>query len=163
MPLQGRIPFRDNDNDISSTLLNLPDAMTAAVAVQTLENITAAMLPVLLGLNNGPQVTFSGGASAGPVQAGASRTIKWLVSYRDELQWLDGPTNTIPNPGFGKSFTFTIPTADNTLLPSGSDAVDLSQEPWLTLVNQLQASVVSPYGGNISVQRITLTGRSYSD
>jgi len=97
-----------------------------------------------------------------PSDEEAQREDKWLVTYRDTLEYLDAPTNTIPNPGFGKVFNWEIPCADRdaVVMTPGTDTVDFTQAPMSTLITALQSYAHSPYGGSVSVQEVVFVGRN---
>lgn len=97
-----------------------------------------------------------------PSDEEAQREDKWLITYRDTLEWLDAPTNTIPNPGFGKLFNIEVPCADReaVVMTPGTDIVDFTQAPMSTLVTNLQSYGRSPYGGSVSVQQVEFVGRN---
>lgn len=85
----------------------------------------------------------------------------WLVQYEDNQAFFDAPTNAIPNEGFGKLFTVTIPTADivGRLLPA-SDEADLTDTQIAAFITAWEALVHSPYGGTVNVTKITFVGRN---
>lgn len=86
----------------------------------------------------------------------AQRGKKWTVGYADTMEFVDGGAggSLFPNPGFGKIFTFTIPTADLLLLPTGTEELDLTAGAPLAFKNAFEAIARSPYGGAVSVQYI---------
>lgn len=87
----------------------------------------------------------------------------WLVTYEDNLPFFDDPVNAIPNEGFGKLFTITIPTADigaaGRLLPN-SDEADLTETNMAAFVTAFEAMARSPYGGTVNVVKVTHVGRN---
>lgn len=87
----------------------------------------------------------------------------WLVLYEDATDFFDAPTNSIPNEGFGRLFTITIPTADiataGRLAPNSDEAV-LTETGMAALVAAIENSVHSPYGGSVNVVKITHVGRN---
>lgn len=93
-----------------------------------------------------------------------SRELKWLVTYRDETQFLDA-ANLISNPGFGKLFSYEIPTADENLIPLGEEDVDLTEAPWTNFVTAFEQVVRSPFNRSaanpvINVLSIRKVGRN---
>lgn len=93
--------------------------------------------------------------------ANAQRELKWLVSGEDTTQYFDPPTNAIPNEGFGKVFTFTIPTADPSVsMLTGTDLADLAQAEWAALTADIESYWRSPHGGAMSVLTVRLVGRN---
>jgi hypothetical protein len=87
----------------------------------------------------------------------------WLVTYEDNIDFFDAPTNSIPNEGFGRLFTMTIPTADiaatDRLLPN-SDMADLEETGMAAFVTAFENSVHSPYGGTVTVISVKHVGRN---
>lgn len=94
--------------------------------------------------------------------ADAMRETKWLVHYTDTLEYFDDPVNSIPNAGYGKSFTVEIPTADRSLVTmiSGTDDADITVGPMAAFVTAFEALVRSPYNGTVEVTRIEQVGRN---
>jgi len=76
-------------------------------------------------------------------------------------QWLDAPTDTVPNPGFGKAFVSTWPCADTSggHLVANEDFADLDDPNVDAFVTEFEATFKSPYGGNVQVVRIDYSGK----
>lgn len=90
----------------------------------------------------------------------AQRERKWLVTYRDETQFLD-VANTINNTGFGQIYNVEVPTADLALLDDESDELDLSIAGVAAWITAFEAVQNSPTGGDvINVISIKHVGRS---
>jgi hypothetical protein len=87
----------------------------------------------------------------------------WLVTYEDSLAFFDDPVNAIPNEGFGKLFTLTIPTADiaaaGRLAPNSDEAV-LTEAGIAAFITAFEATARSPYGGTVNVVSIRFVGRN---
>lgn len=100
-------------------------------------------------------------SAAVPTDENAQRERKWLVRYVDNLPFFDDPINAIPNAGFGKVFTFSIPTAlfVGTLLPN-TDLADLTDALIAPFVTAFEAIARSPYGGTVDVLEIEAVGRN---
>jgi len=81
-----------------------------------------------------------------PANQFAQRETKWLVSARD---------NTL-----GLPVTFEIPTADATLLASGSDMADMTNANVIAFVGAVEALAESRYGNAYTVETIRLVGRN---
>lgn len=98
-----------------------------------------------------------------PASALAQVESAWLVLYEDILPFFDDPVNAIPNEGFGKLFTMTIPTADiaaaGRLAPNSDDAV-LTEAGIAAFITAFEATARSPYGGTTNVVRVTFVGRN---
>lgn len=99
--------------------------------------------------------------NAAPADQDAQRERKWLVRYEDNLPFFDDPVNAIPNEGYGKVFTFSIPTADisGRLLPN-TDFADLADTEIAAFVTAAEAMLRSPYGGTINILSIQAVGRN---
>lgn len=99
-----------------------------------------------------------------PSSPNAQRERKWLVTYEDNLPFFDDPINAIPNAGYRKIFNFEIPTANPTALgmviTPGTDLVDLTSALAVAFVDAFEDIGRSPYGGTVTVLRISLVGRN---
>lgn len=98
-----------------------------------------------------------------PASALAQIESAWLVTYEDNLPFFDDPVNAIPNEGFGKLFTLTIPTADiaaaGRLAPNSDEAV-LTETGMAAFVTAFEAMARSPYGGTVNVVSVRHVGRN---
>lgn len=87
----------------------------------------------------------------------------WLVTYEDSLAFFDDPVNAIPNEGYGKLFTMTIPTADiaaaGRLAPNSDEAV-LTETAMAAFVTAFEQTARSPYGGTVNVVSVRHVGRN---
>lgn len=87
----------------------------------------------------------------------------WLVTYEDNLPFFDDPVNAIPNEGFGRLFTVTIPTADIAAtgrLQANSDHANLAETGMAAFVTAFEATARSPYGGTTNIVDIVFVGRN---
>lgn len=87
----------------------------------------------------------------------------WLVTYEDATAFFDDPVNEIPNEGFGRLFTMTIPTADIAAtgrLAANSDEAVLTETGMAAFVTAFEATARSPYGGAVNVVSIRAVGRN---
>ena len=80
-----------------------------------------------------------------PASGTAQRETKWLVSGSDTV---------------GLNCSIEIPTADLTLLPSGSGVLNLAAGTGLALKNALDAVWVSKIGNPVTVGRVIHVGRN---
>ena len=104
--------------DLASDGTNTNAILTGIAAMQTyIAGITRATIgqTQLSRINR-----LSNAQSSDPESA---REEKWLVTYEDVTQWLDDPTNLIPNAGYGKKFNLEIPSADLSLRVGNSEIV----------------------------------------
>jgi len=98
-----------------------------------------------------------------PTSALAQVESSWLVTYEDDLPFFDDPVNAIPNEGFGRLFTLTIPTADLSvtgILQANSDHANLANTAIAAFVTAFEATARSPYGGTVNVVDIMFVGRN---
>lgn len=100
-------------------------------------------------------------ANAPPADENAQVERAWLVSFEDDLPFFDDPVNAIPNEGYRKKFTLTIPTADlvGRLLPN-SDQADLTDTQIAAFISAFETTARSPYGGTVNVLGMTAVGRN---
>lgn len=87
----------------------------------------------------------------------------WLVTYEDATAFFDDPINAIPNEGYGRLFTLTIPTAEinvNGRLAPNSDQAVLTETGMSAFVSAFEATARSPYGGAVNVVSIRHVGRN---
>lgn len=99
-------------------------------------------------------------STAAVTDVNAQRERKWLVTYRDNTQYLD-VGNTINNTGFGQLYNVEVPTAKLSLLDFESDELDLSIAAVAAWITAFEAVAQSPTGGDeIEVVSIRHVGRS---
>lgn len=90
----------------------------------------------------------------------AQRERKWLVTYRDNTEFLDA-LDEIENVGFGKLYNTEVPCAKLSLLDQHSDELDLNATGVQAWITAFEAAQQSPTGGNeIEVISIKHVGRS---
>ena len=86
----------------------------------------------------------------------------WLVVYEDNLPFFDDPVNAIPNEGYGRLFTLTIPTADiaaSGRMAPNSDAAILTESGMAAFKTAFETTARSPYGGTVTITEIRFVGR----
>lgn len=113
-----------------------------------LDAVKAALVSdaIILGELRKTTISEQFAESADPVASVfAQRESKYLVTYRDVTQFLDG-ANTINNVGFGNLYSVEIPTANLALLQANEDTIDLADIA--TFVAAFEAVQNSPTGGN---------------
>jgi hypothetical protein len=144
------IVIEDYDGERSSVRPNLQDADAGATnygsLATDLDEIKDSILTVITGEVRYAQLGVQFPESVAAVTDNqAAREGKWLVTMRDTTQYMDSG-NLINNPGYMKLFSFEIPTADRTLLPTNSDTVDLTEATtWAPFVASMEANCRSPY------------------
>lgn len=154
-----------DDSTEKSTMLMQIDPVTALNIGDILTwygDIRADLAAVTLGtISDEALKVFQTKLSNALPGANAHRELKWLVSGEDTTQYFDPPTNAIPNEGFGKVFTFTIPTADPAApMLTGTDLADIADGTWSPLIEEIEQFWRSPHGGEMSVLQIRLVGRN---
>lgn len=109
------------------------------------------------------QLVSSGTKSA---IATAQRQVKWLVSYEDTTEFLDSPTNAIPNPNFRRIFNTEIPTAklalrtDNNEVVYSGGGIGTVDVEFAGFIQAFEAIVRSPSGGAIRIVQIKSHSRN---
>jgi hypothetical protein len=87
----------------------------------------------------------------------------WLVTYEDTTQFFDDPINAIPNEGYGRLFTLTIPTADIAAtgrLQANSDQANLAETGMAAFIAAFEQTARTPYGGVPNVISVRFVGRN---
>lgn len=173
MPTQGFLSMSDYDAESSAVGFWVQDlgAANYGSVTQDIDEVKDAIIAVSLGVVNdsGLRKVFpeSFGQASDP---DAQRERRWLVRMRDTTQFLDA-ANTIANPGYGKTFVMTIPsaateTADGpTLLPNSDVADIVGNAEMAALVTAIEANVRSPWNHtatapSIDVLEVLLVGRN---
>lgn len=141
------------------TAVSLPGLLTEVGALRTaVENITLGVV------SDEALVAFDTNLSNTPPASPLAQVESgWLVRFEDNLPFFDDPVNAIPNEGYGRIFTLTIPTAElataGRLLPN-SDIADLTETGMAAFVTAFEATARSPYGGTVNVVEIRHVGRN---
>lgn len=164
----GGLTFSFLDYDRESASTNIGTGAVTGVSLPGLLTQIGALRAAIEGITVG---TVSGESlyafrtrlsNAAPTDPDAQRERVWVVHYEDVTAFFDDPVNAIPNEGFGKNFTISIPTADysgDRLLPNSEDA-DLAETSIAAFVSAFEAIARSPYGGAVNVTRIESGGRN---
>lgn len=140
------IQIDDKSGQSSRVELTLNDTLSGFTNLNAIASELDALVDEIKGITVGAvryntiSIKFDEDVTAA---AGGSRELKWLVTYRDDSPFLD-VANTISNPGFGRLYSVTIPTVDETLIPSGSELVDLAAAPWADFVTDFEQVVRAP-------------------
>lgn len=139
------------------TAVSLPGLLTEVGALRTaIEGITLGVVA-----KESLSVFDTPLANDPPNDENAQVERAWVVSYEDNLPFFDDPVNAIPNEGYRKRFTLTIPTADyeGRLLPNSEEA-DLTDTEMAAFVTAFETTARSPYGGTVNVLKVTTAGRN---
>lgn len=126
-----------------------------------IDDLKAVMGNIILGAVRFTNLTIRTTESVAEVtDKNAQRERKWLVTYRDNTEFLD-VGDTIENTGFGKLYNTEVPTAKLSLLDQKSDELDLAATGVAAWITAFEAAQQSPTGGNeIEVISIKHVGRS---
>jgi hypothetical protein len=134
--MASRASYQQNDYDGDSTVTGFViDEVTDAniVALGTaFGTLRSAIEAVTLGVSIRSQFSIESQFNSDKTKASdtsAKRGNKWLVSLNDTQQFLDPPTNSIPNPNFGETFQISIGNADFSLRTNNSDVVYTNTNP----------------------------------
>lgn len=141
------------------TAVSLPGLLTEVGALRTaVEGITLGVVS-----DESLSVFNTNLSNVPPTSPLAQIESAWLVTYEDALPFFDDPVNAIPNEGYGRLFTMTIPTADiataGRLAPNSDEAV-LSETGMAAFVTAFEETARSPYGGTVNVISIRHVGRN---
>jgi hypothetical protein len=140
------------------TAVSLPDLLTEVGALRTaIDGITDGIVS-----DESLTVFNTNLSNATPTDVNSQREHVWIVTYEDNLQFFDDPVNAIPNEGFGRLFTLTIPTADPDgavgRMQTNSDLANLADTGIAAFVTAFEETARSPYGGTVNVIRIRYSG-----
>ena len=168
---QARITYVDYTGETSTVNFNniqnvteQATGNTLAKAEEKLEALADAIDDIVLG----NQVTryfriedFS--TSIPPTDKDAQRERKWLVTCIDDEQTFTS-VPPVTNVGYGRRFSFELPCADLSRLPSGggpqSNFLDLSAGVGKAFKDAVEAFVKSPTGGDCKVLSVQHVGRN---
>lgn len=140
------------------TAVSLPGLLTEAGTLRTaIDGITLGTVS-----DESLSVFNTNLSNTPPASALAQVESCWLVTYEDNLPFFDDPVNAIPNEGYGRLFTLTIPTADiaasGRLAPNSDEAI-LAETGIAAFISAFEATARSPYGGTVNVTSIRFVGR----
>lgn len=151
MPTRAFISLTDHENEKSGTQIWVQDVGVSnyGSVTQDIDELKDAIDTISIGT-----ITESGFGKSFPELGGfpstdpqSQRETKWLITYQDVIQFLDG-ANTIANPGYLKIFTTEIPCADLSLLPAGQDELDITAGVGLAFCNVFNPNARSPYNNS---------------
>lgn len=165
MPDRLTFSILDYSGETGKFLVNVPTLTAANFAAQhTLyDDFQDAVLQMIAGnFKQRDVLSVTRLGQTRPSDPVAQREFKWVVTYEDVTEFLDAPTNAVPNPGYRKPFDVEIPTADvaGTTMTPNTDLVDLTAAPVPNFIIAFEALVKSPYGGSSNVLQIRLAGRN---
>lgn len=151
MPSKLNLSFVDFDDEVSSASIRGNDITVGNFTAQDalLDAIAAAVDGVTVGTMFKDQRILSEVLTPRtlPALAWAQRETKWLVRYTDDVDPIgDG--------------SFEIPTADLTLLLTGTKNMNVAAGAGLALVTALEAGMPSRLGNSITVVNVVHVGRN---
>lgn len=158
MPTRGSIKMQDWGGEPTSASFFLQDigALNYAAVTQDLDEIKDACLAFLGGEVLSTTFTKEEHEASNPVASiEAQREKKWVLTYRDDTQYL-GAANTFPNPGFRKIFQVEFGTAlltdgvDDFLVP-GTDLADVNVTAVQDFIDGVLPNIRSPYNHSAAV------------
>lgn len=158
MPSKAFVEIRDYSNEIGITKLNSVDINAGNFTAQggLLTALVAAIDPITRGAMAGSKMQIpTNGGNIAPTLEEAQIEKTWLILYTDDQPFLNPPTDTVPNPGYGLQFQLSWPCATYTdfLLPD-SDEADITSGSMSSFVTALEAVLRSPYGGTCEVTSV---------
>lgn len=169
MPSTGSLTLNDYDGQPGIIGYNTAEVTAANLAGIALDmgSFRTAVEAVTLGVSIKSELSIISRFNASNSKSAdvlAQRGNKWMVSYLDATEFLDGG-NTIPNPGYRKSFTLDIPTADLSYRTQGQDIVWAlgganNHVDFDNLVSKTETLIRSPYSGLVEVQQIEAVTRA---
>lgn len=167
--MPGRLGFTMLDYSRERSSFSLATGEVTAVSLPGLldevGDLRAAIEGITLGVvsDESLSVFTTNLSNTPPASALAQVESCWLVTYEDNLPFFDDPTNAIPNEGYGRLFTMTIPTAEigiATRLLANTDQANLAEAGMLAFKTAFEETARSPYGGTVAVVRIDHVGRN---
>lgn len=162
MPDKAIISVRDYSGEVSRMTVNTPDITAGNITAQLalLQTLAAEAADIIYGtIAETALQIVTPGSSAPPIGPAAQIELRWLVVYTDSQQYLDPPTDSVLNPGFGRLFQTEIPCAviDDNLM-ANSDFADLTDTQVGAFVTAFEAIARSPYGGTVQVNSLRIVG-----
>lgn len=175
MSTKGYVTTEDYSQEVSTVSFWLQDigAANFASVTQDLDEVKDAIDAFSLARvkNAGFNKTYPE-SSATVADPTAQRERKALVIYEDTTPYIDDPTNTVANPGFGKLFQLEIPAprmfeddGTTSVLVSGTDLYDLTSTAVSAFVAVMEPNIRSPYNHtstapSVSIRKIVHVGRN---
>ena len=165
--MPGRLSFQMIDNSRETSRFSLATGEVTAVSLPGLLDEVGDLREAIEGITLGNVAketlsVFDTTLTSSPAESELAQVeTVWLVTYADALPFFDDPVNAIPNEGFGRLFTMTIPTADIVgRLETNSDEADLDDPQIAAFVTAFETTARSPYGGTVNVVSVKHGGRN---
>lgn len=165
--MPGRLSFTMNDWSRETSRFSITTGNVTAVSLPGLLDEVGDLRTAIEGITLGNVTKESLSVfdttltNATPASDLAQVEDVWVVTYEDNLPFFDDPVNAIPNEGFGRLFTVTIPTADKSgRMLANTDFADLTNGGIAAFVTAFETTARSPYGGTVNVVSIRYGGRN---
>lgn len=166
--MAGQLSFQLMDHDRETSIVGIRTGAVTGVSLPGLLTEVGTLRGAIEGITLGVVAKESLSvfqtplANVPPADENAQVERVWVVQFEDNLQFFDAPVNAIPNEGYKKKFTLTIPTADyEGNLITNTDEADLTDGgPIEAFVDAFEATARSPYGGTVTVLKMTAAGRN---
>lgn len=163
--MPGRLGFRMQDESREFASFSLATGNVTAASLPGLLTQVGALRAAIEGITLGTvsdewlSVFDTNLSNVPPSDVNAQRERAWLVTYEDNLPFFDDPLNAIPNEGFGRLFTLSIPTADISggRKVANSDMAVLAETSMAAFITAFEETARSPYGGTVNVISIEHT------
>lgn len=169
MASTGSITLKDYDGNTGVVGFHTAEITAAnfagmTSAIEDLEDAVEAVTTGLVIQNELSSIRRKANSKAKSGDATSQRGNKWLVTYMDNTAEIAVGT---PNAGYLKIFDVEIPTADLSMrIDNENDVYDAGLDPeseipeFITLADELNSIMRSPYGGVALVLKIEAVTRS---
>lgn len=140
------------------TAVSLPGLLTQVGALRTaIEGITLGVVS-----DESLSVFNTSLSNTPPSDVNAQIERAWLVTFEDVTEFFDDPVNAIPNEGFGRLYTLTIPTADISggRKVANSDEGVLTETSMAAFITAFETTARTPNGGAVNVVSMRHVGRN---
>lgn len=157
MSNQGRAGFTMIDNTAEKSVFSMNvGIVTAASLPGLLTNLgqfeTALEAVVLTNIFKKRLLVYdnSGATPVPPASTSAQVEKKWLVHYHDSQELF----GAVPNVFFGNKYTCEIAGADEALLVSGTDFMNITTGVGATFKTEFESCFLAPSGGTLVVDSV---------
>lgn len=163
---QGKLGFTLIDHNGEKTTINFNVGVVTAATLPDLltktGNMRTAIEGITLGTVNREGLLAFGTTLSSELPANDLAQVEsaWMIVYEDVAEYLDPPTNVVPNPSYHKLYTATLGTADiaGNLLPN-SDVANQEVTAIGNFVTAFESTVRSPNGGAVEIRDMYHVGR----
>lgn len=175
MSTKGFVTTSDYSNETSTVSFWVQDvgATNYASVSQDVDEVKDAIIAFSLAQVKQAGFTKSYPEASSPTtDPTAQRERKALVIYEDTTQYIDDPTNTVANPGFGKLFQLEVPAPRlfeddgvTSIIVAGTDLYDMGSTAVQAFVAGIEPNIRSPYNHTstaptVAIRKIVHVGRN---